>query len=69
MKKSIAIIALLTWPLCLNDLYLIALGNARLGLLWALDVFFYLLIPVATFIVLVRRGKISLREFSPLFGF
>lgn len=62
MKKSIAIIALLAWPLYLNDLYLIVLGNMRLGLLWTLDIVFFLLIPVTTLIILVRCGKISLRE-------
>ena len=62
MKKSAAIIALLAWPLYLNDLYLIALGNRRLGLLWTLDVVFFLLIPVTTLVWLIRSKRLSLRE-------
>lgn len=62
MKKSITIIALLTWPLYLNDLYLIAFGNTRLGLLWALDVVFFLLIPTGTLIWLIKNKWISVQE-------
>ena len=62
MKKSVAIIALLVWPLYLNDLYLMALDNTRIGLLWALDVVFFLLIPTTTLVCLVRADRISLRE-------
>jgi membrane protease YdiL (CAAX protease family) len=62
MKKSIAIIALLVWPLYLNDLYLIALGNTELGILWTLDIIFFLLIPMGTLVYLVRSKCISLRE-------
>ncbi len=62
MKKTFTIIALLVWPLYLNDLYLIALGNTRLGLLWTLDVVFFMLIPVATLVWLFKSEIISLQE-------
>lgn len=62
MKKSIAIIVLLAWPLYLNDLYLIALGGDRLDILWTLDVIFFLLIPVTTLIWLLRSKRITLAE-------
>ena len=62
MKKSITIIALLAWPLYLNDLYLIALGNTRLGLLWSLDLVFFFLIPTTTLVWLARSKQISLPE-------
>jgi len=62
MKRSITIIALLAWPLYANDLYLIALGNSRLGLLWSLDILFFLLIPTATLVWLIRSKRISILE-------
>lgn len=52
---------MLVWPLYLNDIYLIALNNSRLGLLWMLDILFFLLIPSATLFWLYRNRKISLQ--------
>lgn len=62
MKRSITIIALLAWPLFLNDLYLIPLGNTRLGLLWTLDLVFFVGIPSITLVFLVKTGRLTLQE-------
>lgn len=58
MKQSLHIIALLIWPLYFNDLYLIPIGNDWLGLLWALDVVFFFLIPAATLLWLFRTKRV-----------
>ncbi|MEZ0225987.1 MAG: CPBP family intramembrane glutamic endopeptidase [Alphaproteobacteria bacterium] len=48
------------WPYYFNDFYMIALSaTASLGLLWALDVTFYCLIPAVTLYVLYRRGRLA----------
>ncbi|MBN1673605.1 MAG: CPBP family intramembrane metalloprotease [Kiritimatiellae bacterium] len=62
MKRTLGIILLLVWPLYLNDLYLIALGDAHPGVLWTLDVLFFLVIPVITIVCLAKSRVISLRE-------
>ncbi len=59
MKRCARIIGLLVWPLYLKDLYLISLGNDRLGILWSLDVVFFLLIPSATLFLLTKSGRLE----------
>lgn len=62
MKHSFKIILLLTWPLFLNDFYLIVLARNHLGLLWTLDVVFFFLVPTVTLVFLIRCGQVSLAE-------
>ncbi|MGD9873566.1 MAG: CPBP family intramembrane glutamic endopeptidase [Kiritimatiellia bacterium] len=64
MKKSLAIIALLVWPLYLNDFYLAVLDNSQLGLLWTLDLVFYFVIPSVTLLILHRKKVFSLSDFG-----
>lgn len=62
MKKSITIIALLAWPLYLNDFYLAILGNSNIGLLWILDLIFYCVIPSLTLLILYQKKVFSLSD-------
>lgn len=53
--------AALSWPLYLNDFYLIALSGRKetVGLLWVLDVIFYTLVPVITLVILYQKGSLQ----------
>jgi membrane protease YdiL (CAAX protease family) len=57
-EKLLVAFAALSWPLYLNDFYLIALSGKReaIGLVWALDVIFYTLVPVTTMVILWKKG-------------
>lgn len=60
-KKALLAFALLSWPFYLNDFYLIPLSGRQgaIGLLWVLDVVFYMLVPCATLVVLYKKGLLD----------
>lgn len=61
MKESIKIILLVSWPLYLNDFYLIPYQNAS-ALIWPLDFFAHVIIPTATIWYLIKNKKLKLIE-------
>jgi hypothetical protein len=62
IRRSVGIIALLVWPLYVDDLYLLVLWDERLDLLWVSNVLFFTIISAGTLCRLVCSRRISISE-------